>query len=477
MDVGSSVKSAVKWMGISKAASQIVAWALTIITIRFLNPADYGLIALAGISLSFVQLFGDAGLYLRLVQKRDLDLYYIRQVFGIAIVVGIFLTLLLMGLAPLIADSFSEPRLTDIIRALSLTLIISSFGLVPDAMLARRLDFKAIMMFDMVSTIIASTLVCLLAFLGWGAWALVVGSLTGAILRVIRLYYLSPFPHWPIWSLAGIGETLRFGGLVTLQRVLGWYYNWIDRFLLGRAYSAEIVGYYSVALHLAELPHSKIGSILVMATNAGMARVAGDRPAMAHHLLQGIRVLALAMLPVCLGISVTAPDLIPVVLGQKWLPSIVAMQALCFAIPLRMIHSPIGESLNAVDQTAIATVNTLITAVIVTIGVVIGLQWGFEGVAWGWVASYPFAFLITLVRAKRVLGLGIWQFTRAILPATVCASLMYGVVAVARPFLPWPVPSISGLAASVALGVLVYGLAILIADRPTLRTMLSILRG
>jgi teichuronic acid exporter len=476
-DVADRIRAGVKWLAFGKLATQIGTWAIGIITLRLLNPDVYGLIALATIFVTFISLFEELGLRVKLVQLQHVDPGYIRQVYGLSILTNVVLAAVLVACAPLIAAFFNEPRLTLVIIALALQFVISAPAVIPDAMIKRNLDFRSIATVEIAQGVLAAFTSLALAWLGYGVWSLVVGTIVATLIRTIGLMRISPFHAWPSFRLHGMLDTLKFGGHVTGQRVLWWAYQSYDRFLLGRVFDTHVLGLYYVARDLSSLPLQKLGSTVATASFTGLSRVAADRETFRAYLVKGLHVLSLVAFPICYGVAAVANDLVPILLGPKWPGVDTLVAVLSLIVPFRMLNSPLVEALNSLGRPQSGLASTAIAALLIVAGVSLGAHWGLMGVTLGWVIAYLFAFWQSLLPVARFGGFSAVDIIKAIAPAVLAAVAMLLIVRLARLGIGWPAPSIPGLAISIAIGVAVYGTAIALFDRFGLKLLLGLVRG
>ena len=142
MSLRSQVLTGFRWTATVRFLSQVLAWAITLLVVRLLAPADYGLLAMATVFVAFLTMFSEFGLGPAVVQRRDIDDPLLKRVFGVILIVHASLTLVLVLAAPLIAEFYREPRVAPVVRVLSLQFMISAFVVIPDAMLQRRMEFK-----------------------------------------------------------------------------------------------------------------------------------------------------------------------------------------------------------------------------------------------------------------------------------------------------------------------------------------------
>lgn len=195
--------------GRGRLAAQAITWGITLIVMRLLHPEDYGLLAMATVFLAFMLMLSEAGLAPALVQKQELSDTALQQIFAIIIIINLALCAILNLLAPLIAEFFDDERLISIIRVLSLQFFTVIAITIPQALLYRELKFKQLSLIDFIAAIIGSLVTLILAYLNYGVWALIYGSLLVNVYKMIVFNVLTPF-------------------LYTSEVFFGWYAKFSD---------------------------------------------------------------------------------------------------------------------------------------------------------------------------------------------------------------------------------------------------------
>ena len=176
MSLRSQALSGLRWTVSVRLLSQLVTWVITLAVIRLLTPADYGLLAMATVFVAFLSMFSELGLGAAIVQKKDVDEGLLKRAFALILIVHFSLAAMLALAAPLIADFYAEPRVTSVIRVLSLQFILGAFAVIPDAQLQRRMEFRNRSLLDFFGAVLASGVTLFMAMAGSGVWALVAGS-------------------------------------------------------------------------------------------------------------------------------------------------------------------------------------------------------------------------------------------------------------------------------------------------------------
>lgn len=477
MELRTEVLSGLRWSAGAKFGTQLISWASTIIVMRLLQPNDYGLMAMAGVFIALCLLLHEMGLGAAIIQAKTLTDTLLKQVFGIVLLLNGFLFVVLLVVSPFIATFFKEPRLTDIIPVLAIQFLIIAFGVIPNARLSRRMNFRAISIVGVVSTLIIAMTTLSLAWLGYGVWALVIGSLVGIVVRIAGLNIVDPFFKWPSFNFSGFADRAKFGGYTSLQGILWYVYSQADVFIVGKILGKTILGYYSVAMNLASLPMQKIGSILHQVGLPAYSQLQDDRKLAASYALKVSRAIAFVAFPVFFGISSVAPELVLLVIGEKWQPAILPLQLLSLVVPLRTLSISLGPAVSGMGRPDISVRNLAVACVLMPIAFLIGVRWGLKGVSLAWIISYSLWFVFMLSQSLPVIGLSMRKFFWAILRPAFFSVAMYGAVYMGRLALDgWQVKAGYSFAILIAIGVTVYATCVLLFYRDACREVWALRR-
>jgi O-antigen/teichoic acid export membrane protein len=426
------VVSALKWAAATRLLTQLFNWAVTLMVIRILSPADYGLLAMAAVFTWVLMLFVEGGVGLAVVQAQTIDENQLRQMFGLVIIVNLTLFIVLFGCAPLISQFFEEPRLIPIVRVLAWQFILMIFSAIPTALLARNLNFRMESMISLVGSVVGSVTTLTLALAEFGVWSLVWGQLSAIFVGTLCLNIVSPFVRRPLMSFTGARKLMMFSGHVTFSRLLSFSYMQTDIMIGGKFLGRDSLGVYSVALHLASLPVQRISSLLNPVALSAFARVQ-DQPAhFSAYLLRSIKALFLLALPVFWGMSSIAEELIPLLLGPKWQEAMLPFKLLALIMPLRILAPFINSANFGMGRPDIVTTCLFVLGCFMVPAYLMGVQWQVIGLTLAWVIAFPLAFAVSLYIALPSMGLRVAQIARAVAPTLACGAGMYAVVEISR---------------------------------------------
>lgn len=472
------VASALRWSLSGRFAAQALSWLSTLFVVRLLHPEDFGLMAMAASVAALAAAFNDVGLSSAIVQQREINDEDIGALLGLILLCNCALFLVVFATAPLLARYYQAGDVASVLRVLALQFPIQSFGLIHASLLVRQLDFKTKTLVESGALVAGSISTLSMAVAGLGVWSLVFGNLLTSSVRSLGFSLLSRRRYLPRWRIQPALRTIGFSGAIVAQRIVWWFYSQIDILLLGRLYQAEAVGIYSIARQLAALPHDKVGAVLNQVTLASFARVQHDTTRVREYLLQAVRMLAFVTVPVFAAISALAPEAVHVLLGEKWLGTVVPIRILALIVPLRMISAAISEVLNARGHPLFMLGNMLILLAVVGPATAIGSVWGgVLGVCIAWAVAFPAAFAITTTRSRVYTRLTIGDLLQSLARPVVGVTVMYVVVELLRRFFQPhidPLPLLVLLAIAAALSCA--GTALLV-DRSLSRDVLSFARS
>lgn len=439
MDIRSQVLTALKWTVIGRLSTQIVSWAITIVVMRLLAPDDYGLLAMATIFSGFLSVISEIGMGSSIVQSKDITPRQIRQIFGIVLVsnAGVCLALAVI-IAPVASWFFGEPKLEAVIQAISLQFIPAAFVVIPSAMLDRDMEYRGRTFVSFTSALLGALLTLVLAYAGLHAFALVWGNVAAGVFSAIGLYWLKPYREMPVFNFSGVGNMVRFGRDVVANRLVFYLYSQADSFIVGKLLGKNELGLYSVSMSLASMPASRLAVTIDQVAFPALSKVRREGGDASQYILKSLRGISLISFPVLWGMSCVAPELVVVVLGQKWVDATMPLSLLCLVMPLRVIGPIIHASLQSVGKANVSFRNTSTTAIAMCLAFIIGSKFGLLGLALSWVTVFPITFMFNMVRSTPHLGLTPMAIIRALTRPLLASAVMYGVVAILRTTLLLP---------------------------------------
>lgn len=416
------------WQSISYVGGKLLVLVSTVILARLLTPSDFGLVALALVFVTYAEVVADLGVAQALIYlpKR-------RSYADAAVVLSALWSLTLVGLAllaaPAVASFFGRPDVTPIFRVLSLSLLLNGIGQVPDALLRRDLKFRTQIAGNLARAGAQGIASVAFAVAGFGPWAIVLGQLVGEAAWAGMLWALVDYrPRRGFHrlnrddakELVGYGAPAAGNALV-----LSLVFN-IDYLIVGRRLGARSLGYYTLAFRVPQMLIIQVFYILSTVTFPLYARVRDSGARLANGYLLAVKLQAVYGVIAGVALAVTAGDLVPLVFGERWTPSVVPLRALALYAMFRSLGIGAVDLLKAIGRPALAFRLSLLR-----LAVVAPLLWvlagrGIDEVAWGQAAAALALAVVVQVIAARAAGIPASGLVRAVAPAAVA-----GIVAAA----------------------------------------------
>jgi O-antigen/teichoic acid export membrane protein len=319
------------WMGFASWVNQAVALTAFIVLGRLLDPHEFGLVAAASVVLWLLRVLVDQGFSQVLVQRGDLTETHVDTAFWTALGTGVAIAALTVLTAPLVADLYSLPELTGVLRALSVVFVFAALDSTQSALLAREMKFRVQAVRRLVASVASGVVAVSLAVSGAGVWALVAQTLVYEGLIVVLLWTLVSWRPTRRFSRSGFRELFGFGFRLTLIRILTNVGAYADNLLIGVVVGAVALGYYVVGFRVVVVVNTLISLALMQVVLSAFSRLQHDRGLLNAAFYRSTRLAAAISLPIYAGLALVAHPLTVLVFGQKWAPSAPVMQALTLA--------------------------------------------------------------------------------------------------------------------------------------------------
>jgi teichuronic acid exporter len=469
------VLEGVFWLTAVKVVGQVISWTITVYVIRLLSPDDYGLMAMAGVYLSFITLFSELGLNAAIVQRKDISREDLSNIYWTVLFINLALYALSFLFALLVAAFYNEPRVAEIIRVLSIALVLRSLYLISSNMLVRELMFDRQSQAELIANASGAVATLWLAIEGFGVWSLVYGTIFMEIVRMLFCFLFYPWKPEFSYSFSKVRDMIYFGSKVAVARLIGYFSSNMDLLIAGKVLGKTQTGYYAVAVQLALIPLDKMVSTISRIAFPVFSKVQGDPALLRRYYLKCVRFVAFASFPVCLGMFLVAESVVPLFLSDKWLQVILPLQILSIVTAFRAIHTINAPLQVAVGRPDVTIHNSAVTAFVLGLSFLIGASYGLEGLAYSWLV-FPVVFLITTAVTLKLIDLSLMEYLKELRHPFLGSGFMVLTVLLGQKLALANHGLVSHAAGSVTLGVASYVLYYLIFNRQMLLEARQMLR-
>jgi len=301
---------------------------ISIFLARLLEPAEFGLVGMAMVFISISQVFIDVGFASALIQNKDNTKLTYSSVFYLNLAAGILLTTIFYFAAPLIGNFYENTNITELVRWLSLVFVFNSLNVVQAAILQRELNFKVLTIRSSVSAIAGGGVGVACAFSGLGVYSLVAQSLTGALLGTVLLWTTSNWKPDFKFSWKELKKLTGFSSYVFASSFFATIFQRLDILLIGKLFSPAILGFYTRAVSLKDMVTRYSSSSLTKVFYPVLSSVQDDTQEFHRIYLKVVSVITFLSFGITGVLYILGNDIILILFGGKWLPSVAIFQVL-----------------------------------------------------------------------------------------------------------------------------------------------------
>lgn len=338
MQLAAQATRGAKWTGLASGVNAAIGVAQLSIVARFLEPSDFGAVALVQVVLAVANVFVSVGFSDVLVVRHDASPEQLSTMYWLNILVGFGVYGLVFVGAPLLALVIERDGIENLARVMGLVLLMGSAVVQFNALMRRELRLKEIAVIGLVAHGFAFIVVVALASTGAGVWSLVVAALVSQALTSASLFVYATLYGWLpdlCFDIKNVNEMVRFGVFRIGAALINTVNTKADQLVIGAILGATALGLYTVVYNLAMQPFSRINPILTQVSFPVFAKIKEDNTNLRRGYRKGLRMLMAINAPLLIGAAVVAPLLVPMLLGPGWEASIPVFQILCLFVLLR----------------------------------------------------------------------------------------------------------------------------------------------
>lgn len=406
--------SGIKWSAIEKIALQGIQFIIGIILARLLTPSDYGVLGMIAIFIAIANTFVDSGFSNALIRKKDRTQADSSTVFYFNIGASILCYIILFCIAPYVADFFKTSIICDVLRVISLTLVINAFVTVHRAHLTIAVDFKSLAKVSLVSTMLSGCIGIYFAYTGHGVWSLVYQQLGNSLISTLLILYISKWRPTLTFSTPSFKELGAYGSKLLVASLISSLYSNIVTMIIGKCYTAKDLGNYTRGNQFASLPGDTISGIMGRVTFPILAKIQEDTDKLIHVYRKYIRMTSMVIFFLMCTLMAVSKPLILILLSEKWADCIIYLQILCFAMMFDHITQINMNLLQVKGRSDLCLKAEIVKKILSTIIVVSSIPFGIVAVCVARVFYTQLAVAIGILYAKKVFGIGYWEQNRDI---------------------------------------------------------------
>ncbi|AEE16173.1 lipopolysaccharide biosynthesis protein [Treponema brennaborense] len=423
-----TVISSLIWKFLERGGVQGVQFILSIVLARLVTPSDYGVIALLLVFVQIANVFIQSGFNTALIQKKDSDDVDFSSILYLSLFISAVLYLLLFFISPIIAEFYNQPVLKPLLRVISITLFFGAVNSVQSAYISKTMQFKRFFFSSMGAVIGSGILGIILAYFGFGVWALVFQQLSSVFLTCVILWFTVKWRPKLLFSFERVKQLFGFGWKLLCSALLDTVFRNIYNLVIGRLYSSSQLGVFNRGQQFPQVIASNldgsIQSVMLPTLSANNDNVQEVK----RITRRSISTSAYILMPCMFGLAAVAEPLVKLLLTDKWLPCVPFLQLACISYALYPIHTANLTGINALGRSDIFLKLEIIKKIVTVINLVITIPLGIYAMAVGQVVS---GFISTFINAypnKKLMGYSYIEQWKDLLPSFLLSIAMAAAV-------------------------------------------------
>lgn len=424
------------WRLLERFGAQGVTFVVSIVLARLLEPSAYGTIAIVTVFTSILQVFVDSGLGNALIQKKDADDLDFSTVFFFNLVFCIVLYGVMFIASPFIASFFSVPDLVPVLRVLSLTIVISGVKNVQQAYVSRNLLFRKFFFATLGGTIGASIIGIVMAYCGYGVWALVIQNLFNAIVDTMILWVTVKWRPKRSFSIDRFKVLFSYGWKLLVSKLIDTVYEDIRSLIVGKRYSPDDLAFFDRGKKFPQLVVDTLNSSIDSVLFPSMSMEQDDISRVRTMTSRAIKTLSYIIFPLMVGLAVCAEQVVNIFLTVKWAGCVPYMRIFCIGLAIVPISIGNLNAIKAIGRSDIYLKLEITRKILNTLSLVTLMWFGVKAIAYSYLLNCVMNVVINSTPNKKFLAYGYKDQIKDLAPAFLLSVAM-GLIVYAISYIGW----------------------------------------
>lgn len=473
-DIQKKVVSGVFWKFGERIIAQGVAFIISLVLARILIPEQYGTVSLVLVFINIANVFVSDGLGASLIQKKDSDEVDFSTMFFCSLGFATVLYIILFIGAPIIADFYENDELTAIVRVLSLQIPLASVKTIQHSYVSKHMMFKKFFWSTLGGTLISGVIGIIMAYNGFGVWALVEQYLVNSVIDMMVLFITVKWRPRMLFSKNSAKELLSYSWKLLASQLVNTLYGECRSLIIGKVYTEADLAYTNKGSQFPHLLISNINASISAVLFPAMSMFNSDYTKVRDLTRKSMKLSSYVIFPFMIGMIVVAEPMVRILLTDKWLPCVPFLRLWCLYWMVQPCQTANVQALKAIGRSDICLKLEIIKKII-GFGLVLGTM--FISVKALIISNTVFAFISAIINIfpnKKLIRYGYKEQVRDLLPIAILSVVMGGIVFMMNYL---PVTDIIKLVIQVAVGAVIYVVGSKMIRLDSFEYMITALKG
>jgi O-antigen/teichoic acid export membrane protein len=320
----------------------------TLILVRLLDPADFGVVAMAMVVVAGIELFAAFGFDVTLIHNQQAGRNEYDTAWTIGALMGVASAIAIALLAYPVSRIYEEPRLVPVFQVLAIASVLDGLKNIGLVEFRKQLQLHKEFVFQVSVKIVSFVATVIAAFWLRSYWALVLGILVAQLATVSLSYAMQPYR--PRICFASFKSIFSYSRWLFVNNLFVFLRLRLPDFIVGKIVGVTGLGLYTISYEISQLPTTELVAPVNRVLLPGMSKISHDSERLRDAFLRTSSTMAVLSLPTAAGLAVTAHLFTPIVLGEKWLDAIPLIKVLAIFGGITAVLSPIGTTLLAIGR-------------------------------------------------------------------------------------------------------------------------------
>ena len=392
--VRKNLTTGIVYTAITRYSGVIISIIIGAVLARLLSPAEFGVVALVTVFISFFNILSDVGIGPAIIQNKELTKKDIESIFLFSLILGFILAIVFYSSSTLIASFYHNPELIPLTRFLSLTVLFSAFRVVPNALLLKKLKFKQVGVVTIIVQLFSGGIAVILAYEGYSYYALVYKSIFDGVFIFILFYWLSPINLKFEFQKGAIKKIIHFSSFQFFFNFINFFSRNTDNLLIGKFISPVSLGFYDKSYQLMMMPVQNLTHVITPVLHPVLSAFQNDKNKIFNSYLKVVKLLAIIGFPLSVFLYFSADEIIFILYGSQWVESVPVFKILALTVGIQMVLSSSGAIFQAVNRTDLLFYSGVFGTILMVGGICYGIFVGknLETVGYGLMVAFIINF-------------------------------------------------------------------------------------
>lgn len=360
----------------SKYMSLFVQLFITAILARLLPPEDFGTLAIILVFLNLLIPFSDMGIGAAIIQYQDLDERDHGALFSFSLLFALLLTLVFCLFAVPISLFYGNEQLAPLCCLGSLSIFFATLNMVPNGLLLKERRFVSIGLRLFVVTVAAGIIAIIMAFGGWGVYALIWHNIIAGAITFFWNYLTKPIKHLTIHFAASLKKVFSYSVFQFGSSMVNFFSTNLPNLVIGKVFGEAPLGFYDKAYRLTTYPLNGISNVIISVIQPYMAKHQDDLETIFSYWFKVAKALSLVGIPIAVIFFCAPAEIVGIMYGDQWEAAVVLLQTLSVSIYFQLVNSVAGAFFLSAGRSDLLFRSVGASTIITVCGLFIGIAMG-----------------------------------------------------------------------------------------------------